>query len=52
MVAVEGIQIHRIAADGDLDGLLSAAILKRFWNDVGSMLLHFTPFGKRFLDHN
>lgn len=40
MVAVEGIQIHRIAADGDLDGLLSAAILKRFWNDVEVRFSH------------
>jgi len=31
MAAVEEIQIQRIVADGDLDGLLSAAILKRVW---------------------
>ena len=31
MVTVEEIQIQRVVADGDLDGLLSAAILKRVW---------------------
>ncbi|DAC62481.1 MAG: hypothetical protein CMB26_04135 [Euryarchaeota archaeon] len=40
MVAVEEIQIQRIVADGDLDGLLSAAILKRVWNDAEVQFSH------------
>ena len=50
MVAVEGIQIHRIAADGDLDGLLSAAILKRFWNDVEVRFSHPAEIRRGDLD--
>ena len=51
MVAVEGIQIHRIAADGDLDGLLSAAILKRFWNDVEVRFSHPAEIRRGDLDN-
>ena len=40
MVTVEEIQIQRIVADGDLDGLLSAAILKRVWNDAEVRFSH------------
>ena len=31
VVDVDTIRINQIVADGDLDGLLSAAILRRFW---------------------
>lgn len=51
MVAVEGIQIHRIVADGDLDGLLSAAILKRFWNDVEVRFSHPAEIRRGDLDN-
>jgi len=40
MVTVEEIQIQRVVADGDLDGLLSAAILKRVWNDAEVRFSH------------
>ena len=40
MVTVEEIQIQRVVADGDLDGLLSAAILKRVWNDAEVQFSH------------
>ncbi len=32
--------IQRVVADGDLDGLLSAAILRRVWNDVPVRFSH------------
>ena len=40
MVTVEEIQIQRVVADGDLDGLLSAAILKRVWGDAEVRFSH------------
>ncbi|MDP6889420.1 MAG: hypothetical protein QF454_05260 [Candidatus Thalassarchaeaceae archaeon] len=40
MSGFSGLEIRRIVADGDLDGLLSAAILKRFWPDATVLFTH------------
>jgi len=40
MTDVSGMDIDRIVADGDLDGLLSAAILRRVWNHASVRFSH------------
>ena len=40
MDGISDLEIRRIVADGDLDGLLSAAILKRFWPDAAVLFTH------------
>ncbi len=50
MVAVEEIQIQRIVADGDLDGLLSAAILKRVWREAEVRFSHPAEIRRGDLD--
>ena len=40
LVDISEMQIERIVADGDLDGLLSAAILRRVWNGIPVRFSH------------
>ncbi|MDE0707986.1 MAG: hypothetical protein OSB33_03445 [Candidatus Poseidoniales archaeon] len=40
MVDISKMDIERIVADGDLDGLLSAAIVRRVWNDIPVRFSH------------
>ena len=40
MVDVSDMDIDRIVADGDLDGLLSAAIVRRVWRGVPVRFSH------------
>ena len=40
LVDISEMEIERIVADGDLDGLLSAAILRRVWNGVPVRFSH------------
>ena len=40
LVDLSEMQIERIVADGDLDGLLSAAILLRVWNGIPVRFSH------------
>ena len=50
MVTVDEIQIQRIVADGDLDGLLSAAILKRVWEGAEVRFSHPAEIRRSDLD--
>ena len=40
LVDISEMKIERIVADGDLDGLLSAAIVRRVWNDIPVRFSH------------
>ena len=48
---ISKMKIDRIVADGDLDGLLSAAIVRRVWKDIPVRFSHPAEVRRGDVDH-
>ncbi|MAO69882.1 MAG: hypothetical protein CL983_02235, partial [Euryarchaeota archaeon] len=51
MSLFNGLKIEKIVADGDLDGLIAASILKSYFSNVETIFAHAAEIRNGNLDH-